>query len=242
MNENRKTMDLKTNAYDELFDQINELAWYPWIGSNYNKNRLLIVGESHYAQDENGNFDLECYNDFLTDKNTTINIMERLLDGESWKMFQNTYNALLGTDNINKEAFWSNVAFYNFIQRPMQTIEDRPSKADSLCGWDVFYELLKVIKPSHCIFLGSGNSKYLYPVMKEKKGIIFSDNKSTLEQWHKKIGRCWGKIAHLEYEEVNTDITFIRHPSAYFKKEDWHDYLMERIGVTLEDLKSKTKV
>lgn len=188
-----------------------------------------------------GNFDKECYEDFLNDKNTTINIVERLLNGESWKMFQNTYNALLGTDNINKEAFWSNVAFYNFIQRPMQTIEDRPSKTDYSSGWDVFYEVLKVVKPTHCIFLGSGSAKYLYPVMKEKKGIIFADKKSTLEQCDKKIGRCWGKIAHLEYEDVNTDITFIKHPSAYFKKEDWHNYLMERMGVTLENLKSQTK-
>ena len=123
----------------------------------------------------------------------------------------------------------------------MQTIKDRPSKADYSCGWDVFYEVLKVIKPSHCIFLGSGSAKYLYPVMKEKKDIIFADKKCTIEQWHKQIGKYLGKIAHLEYEEVYTDITFIKHPSAYFKKEDWNAYLMGRIGVTLENLKSKTK-
>lgn len=234
-------MNLRTNAYDELFDQINELTWYPWIGSNYTENRLLIVGESHYAQGEDGNIDLVCYNDFLKDRNSTISIVERLMNGSSWNFFQNTYHALLGTENINREAFWSNVAFYNLIQRPMQTRKDRPSKADYSCGWDVFYEVLKVIKPSHCIILGSGSAKYLYPVMKGKKDIIFADNKCTIEQWHKQIGKYFGKIAHLEYEEVYTDITFIKHPSAYFKKEDWNDYLMGRIGVTLENLKSKTK-
>ncbi|MGI6477963.1 MAG: hypothetical protein ACOX0M_00805 [Salinivirgaceae bacterium] len=234
-------MNLKTNAYNELFDQINELTWYPWIGSNYNENRLLIVGESHYAQDEDGNIDLECYNAFLKDKNLTIGIVELLMKGSSWKFFQNTYHALLRTENINREAFWSNVAFYNFIQRPMKTTKDRPLKADYSRGWDVFYEVSKVIKPSHCIFLGSGSAQYLYPVMKEKKDIIFADTKCTIEQWHKQIGIYWGKIAHLEYEEVNTDITFIKHPSKFFKKDDWNDYLMERIGGILENLKSKTK-
>lgn len=234
-------MNAKTNAYDELFDQIKELTRYPWIGSNYKENRLLIVGESHYAQDENTNSDLDCYNGFLKDKNRTISIVEDLMNGSNWKTFQNTYPALVGSENIDKEAFWSNVAFYNFIQRPMNTRMDRPSKSDYCSGWDVFYEVLKVIKPSHCIFLGLESAKFLYPVIKEKKDIIFADKKCTIEQWDKRIGVNWGKIAHLEYEEVNTDITFIKHPSAYFKKKDWNDYLMERIGVTLENLKYKTK-
>jgi len=241
MNENKKTLNLTTNVYNELFDKINELRWYPWIGSNYTENKILIIGESHYAQDENGNFDKECYEDFLSDKNTTINIVERLLNGESWKMFQNTYKALLGTDNINKEAFWSNVAFYNFVQLPRKTIEDKPSKTDFISGWNVFYELLKVIKPTHCVFLGLSSAQYLKSVMKRKKGIIFADKKSTFEQCDKKIGFYWGRIAHLEYEDVNTDITFIHHPSLAFKDKDWHNYLMERMGVTLENLNSKTK-
>lgn len=241
MNENKKAISLRTSTYNKLFDQINALTWYPWMGSNYTENKLLIVGESHYAQDEDGNFDQACYDDFVSDKNTTINIVERLLNGESWKMFQNTYKALLGTDDINKEAFWSNIAFFNLIQRPMKTIEDRPSKDDCLCGWDVFYEVLKVIKPTHCIILGTQHSKYLYPVMNKKEGVIFEDGKSTIEQWDKKIGRCWGKVAHLEYEDINTDITFIQHPSRAFNDKDWHDYLMEKMGVTLENLKSKTK-
>lgn len=235
-------MNLKTNAYDKQFDQIKDLTWHPWIGSNYVGNKLLIVGESHYAQDEDGNFDLGCYNAFIKDRNTTISIVEELMKGSNWKFFQNTYNALFGTENINKEAFWSNVAFYNFIQRPMETRLDRPSKADYSCGWDVFYEVLKVIKPSHCIFLGSGSAQYLYPVIKEKKDIIFTANKCTVERWHKRIGRYWGKVAHLEYEEVYTDITFIKHPSAFFKKEDWNNYLMERMGVTLKNLKSETVI
>ena len=234
-------MELKTDAYNDLFDQISELKWYPWVGSNYQENRLLLIGESHYAQGEDGNIDLDCYNDFLDDKNSTISIIERLIAGTKWNFFQNTYHALVGTENIDKEAFWSNVAFYNLIQRPMQTRDDRPSKSDYYTGWDVFYEVLKIVRPSHCVFLGSGSAKYMYPVMRGKKDIIFADNRCTIEQWHKQIGRYLGKVAHLEYEDVKTDITFIKHPSAYFKKEEWNAYLMERISGTLEKIKSKTR-
>ena len=48
-------------------------------------------------------------------------------------------------------------------------------------------------------------------------------------------------MAHLEFEDVSTDITFIRHPSAFFKKEEWHNYLMEKAGPILKELQHKTR-
>ena len=29
---------MQTDIYDPLFDNIKSLTWYPWIGSDYNKN------------------------------------------------------------------------------------------------------------------------------------------------------------------------------------------------------------
>ncbi|HHT82529.1 MAG TPA: hypothetical protein GX003_03740 [Acholeplasmataceae bacterium] len=232
---------MKTNTYEELFNEVKGLTWLPWVGSNYNENRLLLVGESHYAQGDNGEEDLDCYNSFLRDKNATISIVEDVLDGSTWNFFTNTHYALTGNDNVDREAFWKNVAFYNFIQRPMHTTGDRPSPSDYKTGWEVFFELLKVIKPTHCIFLGSGGSKYLWPLVEKNDDIEFIKDKCTIEQWDKKIGRFFGKVAHLEFEDVSTDITFIRHPSAFFKKEEWHNYLMEKAGPILKELQHKTR-
>lgn len=232
---------MKTNTYEELFNEVERLTWLPWIGSNYSDNKLLLVGESHYAQGEDGEEDLDCYNSFITDKNATISIVEEVIDGSTWNFFRNTHYALTGNENVNRRVLWENVAFYNFIQRPMNTTDDKPSAKDNRNGWKVFFELLKVLKPSHCIFLGSGSAEYLWSEMNKSTDIVFADDKCILNLRDKKIGNCWGKLAYLEYEDVNTDIVFIRHPSAYFSKEEWHEYLMEKVGPILEDLQRKTK-
>lgn len=233
---------MKTNTYEELFNEVKGLTWLPWVGYNYNENRLLLVGESHYAQGDNGKEDLDCYNSFLADKNATISIVEDVFNGSDWNFFKNTHYALTGSDNVDREAFWRNVAFYNFIQRPMNTTGDRPSAIDYKSGWKVFFEMLKVIKPTHCIFLGSSAADHLWALVEKNDDIEFIKDKCDLERWDRQIGRFWGKVGHLEYDDVCTDITFIRHPSAFFSKDKWHEYLMEKAGPILENLQRKTKL
>lgn len=224
---------MKTNTFEELFKEVEGLTWFPWVGSNYNENKLLLVGESHYAKDKGKN------DFFLTNKNATVGTIEDVIKGVTWKLFSNTQHALLGTEKVDKGALWSNLAFYNFIQRPMQTTKGRPTPNDYIEGWKVFFELLEIIKPTHCIFLGSSGAKYLWSLIEKNDNGVFIKNKCSLEQRDRKIGRFLGKVAHLEFEDVSTDITFIRHPSAFFKKEEWHSYLIEKAGPILEDLQRK---
>lgn len=229
---------MKTKTYEELFDQVKGLTWYPWVGSDYSDNKLLLIGESHYAKENDKN------EFFLTNRKATIGTVEDVVKGVKWSFFKNTHYALLGTDKVEREgrkALWSNVAFYNFIQRPMQTTKGRPTPNDYRDGWKVFFELLKIVNPTHCIFLGSSGAKYLWPLVEKNDDIAFIKNKCRLERRDRKIGRFLGKVAHLEFDDVSTDITFIRHPSAFFKKEEWHSYLMEKAGPILKQLQLKTK-
>lgn len=38
------------------FQKINNLKWYPWVGAKYfdlrPEERILVMGESHYSQDD----------------------------------------------------------------------------------------------------------------------------------------------------------------------------------------------
>ena len=81
-----KTM--KTNEHNELLNQVKGLTWLPWVGSDYSDIKLLLIGESHYAQHENGDEDLDCYNYFLTDNNATISFVEDVIDGSTWSFFR----------------------------------------------------------------------------------------------------------------------------------------------------------
>lgn len=225
---------MRTEIYDELFNEVDGLKWLPWVGSDYSENRLLLVGESHYARDESKKV-------LFSKKHATVVTVEDVVKGIKWNLFENTHYALTGTNNVDKKALWENVAFYNFIQRTMDTTKGRPTPTEFKDGWKVFFELLKIIKPTHCIFLGSSGAKYLWPLIEKNNDIVFIKNNCSLNQRDRKIGRFLGKVAHLDFEDVKTDITFIRHPSSFFKKEKWHDYLMEKAGPILEDLQSKAK-
>lgn len=229
---------MKTETYDELFDQVKGLTWYPWVGSDYNDNKLLLIGESHYAVGKDKDV-------VFSNRNATVGTVMDVVGGVIWSFFKNTHYALLGCDNVkrkDREALWSNVAFYNFIQRPMQTTKRRPTRNDYRDGWKVFFELLKILKPTHCILLGSSSAQYLWPLIEKNNNIVFIKNKCRLERRDIKIGRFLGKVAHLEFEDVSTDITFIRHPSAFFRKEEWHSYLMEKAGAVLKDLQRKVRL
>ena len=225
---------MKTNNYEELFNQVDGLTWYPWVGSDYGDNRLLLIGESHYARDESKKV-------LFSKKHATVGTVADVVNGKIWNLFENTHYALTGTKNVDKKALWENLAFYNFIQRPMETTKGRPKPNDFKDGWKIFFELLKVLKPSHCIFLGSSAAKYLWPLVEKNNDTVFVKNKCSLNQRDRKIGSSLAKVAHLEFEDVCTDITFIRHPSSFFKKEEWHGYLIEKAGTILDDLKCKAK-
>ena len=227
---------MRKHNYDELFNEVEGLKWLPWVGLDYSDNRLLLVGESHYARDK----DKKEY--FLSNKYATVGTVEDVVKGKTWNLFENAHYALIGTNNVDKKALWENVAFYNFIQQPMDTTKGRPSPTDYKDGWKVFFKLLKIVKPKHCIFLGSSGAKYLWPLIEKNNDIAFIKNKCSLDQRDKKIGRFLGKVAHLEFDDVSTDITFIRHPSSFFKKKEWHGYLMEKAAPILEDLQRKAKL
>lgn len=41
-------------SLDSQFDKIENLTWFPWVGKGYKcaKRKLLVVGESHYLNED----------------------------------------------------------------------------------------------------------------------------------------------------------------------------------------------
>ena len=97
----------------------------PWVGKEYDnqKLKLLIVGESHYYNDEEhrkeqqGN---ESFTSVLLQQ--YLDIKELRNDRGRWtKFYTNTYNSLahlldISPHNTKPSEFWNKVVFYNYIQ------------------------------------------------------------------------------------------------------------------------------
>ena len=122
----------------------------PYIGSEYEKYKVLIVGESHYLGEDDDREKVKDFKKWLTDKNEI---------------------KLIKKEIINVEKFWDKVSFMNFFivpsingSREIEALKDMKEKS-----LENFENVLDVIKPNYILFLSKksycifekSNSKYL---------------------------------------------------------------------------------
>ena len=60
-------MTTSDKQFDSQFDKVENLVHYPWIGCNYASapKRVLIMGDSHYTVNDEGEFCPEEYDRWL---------------------------------------------------------------------------------------------------------------------------------------------------------------------------------
>lgn len=143
-----------------------------------------------------------------------------------------------GSSEEQQKKFWSNVAFYNFVQRSVKQNHETPSKDDFKDGWPPFFKLIEVIKPSVCIFLGTTSANFL----KRAAAALKIDSLGKLEVEHIIKEGAKRRYRAINCSFVNTDnenieLIFIKHPSQFFSTDLWREYLEKKISPQLEWLK-----
>jgi hypothetical protein len=209
----------------------NNIKWFPWVGEGFNQNehRILIVGESHYYNpQEEGSFEKH------QDSKFTIEIIRDLAINRNYyntKVFQNFHKALIGNDTFNSLKLWGLLSFYNFVQAPMNTNKGRPQYEDFYNGWISFFELLKILKPTVCIFIGTSAANSFNDFIQNNQ--IFGNKVINVS----KIGRNFSKKSSIYLNQQEIDIHFIRHSSQYFSWKLWNEFLNSTIPNEINFLK-----
>ena len=187
-------MAISDKQFDSQFDKVANLVHYPWIGSGYASapKRVLIMGDSHYTIDGNTKeFCQEEYDRCISDKEYTRGIIGcEIGTSGSWPFHKYLEKTFLDEANMNVEAFWTKVASYNFIQEPMKSINEKPSHADYETAWKCFADVVKIIKPNICIFIG----------LRNKKGINILDEinvKHSIREFDTKVNNSWPIVGDL---------------------------------------------
>ncbi len=204
---------------DDLnFMQDLGLIWLPFVGSKYGdlpkEKRILVIGESHYDYNQK-----ESRERLLNENFTRHVVQEHAIEGKNHsRIFVNFQKALLGNQSVNNSTFWNHLMFYNFVQRPMKTKKDRPTKRDYEYGWKVFFEVIEKFRPVLCIFIGTGASKFL------SKGMTSSGYNFMLHKGAIKINNTFPRRAFVE-GRVKSKIIFIKHSGSFFSWTKWHEYL-----------------
>ncbi len=217
--------------------ELETLKWLPFIGGKYldipEEHRMLIIGESHY--NDGSEKSILCVDDI---NHTKDMIQENAIDGVDWKtkIIPNFHKAMFREDEFSKKKFWNLISYYNFIQRPMHTIKDRPSSEDFNKGWKSFFELIKITKPQICLFIGVSASNYLISAI-QGSGLTYNELINS-----DPINGTYGKSIVLKDAENNeTKIIFIKHTSMFFSWINWNNYLKNEIGDQLAWLENKLK-
>ncbi len=90
--------------YDDNLRQISSLKWLPWIGENFEnqKIKLLVIGESHYASGQAE----EKYNN---KQFTRIIHKETAVERNYYKIkvYANFHKAMFGNDSFDTVEFWN---------------------------------------------------------------------------------------------------------------------------------------
>lgn len=222
-------------ALDKEFLEIKRLKWMPWVGNNYLiqdfNNRLLIVGESHYH--DNSQQSKYKHEDAAFTREI---IKELAIDRHYWgtKIFPNLHRALFRNDCFNTTIFWNEVAFYNFIQRPMNTNKGRPNDSDFYDGWLCFFEVIKILQPKTCLFIGTSAANYLMNAIEE------TEFTCTGVKWDEFISNAYAKSAIItDSQNRSTKFIFIRHTSQMFSWNQWNKYLQKVITNELDFFEMK---
>ena len=227
-------LNLCSEQYDDDFDEIALLERYPWVGVNYYSCNchVLIIGDSHYAIDNDGSFSQEPYDDFKNDKYSTRGIVTcAIKDSNSWSMFNGLHRLFQVNSRDNRIYFWSNVAFYNFIQEPMRAKNGRPSPEHFAVAWRCLPYIIDILKPDFCLFIGK-RSWMSNSSIKQEGGSchLYNDNNT-------KIDRCIPWLAVITTKKgIKVNAIAIHHTSRYFSHNKWNAYLKMKVPEVTSNL------
>lgn len=225
-------------SFDLELKKISGLTWLPWIGEQYenNEQRILLVGESHYTKPDEKLSIEQAKELLLRDENFTREVIKECPIEKLWRnnMFDNLHRTFFLNNDFETTLFWKNVAFYNFVQRPMDySYKERPTEDDFLRGWEIFNEIINILKPSAYLFIGVGASNFFHKA-KNKYNIIGSD-----VQWLDGQG-AYGRKFEIENGSIKIPIVAIRHTASYFDYNSWHSFLMKYFKKELVFLANKS--
>ena len=218
--------------FDEQFAKINNLKWTPWIGINYSKTGILLLGDS-FCDDGEGWPDYDPY----APRSLVLNqgLSSHKPEFASRKFLTVVEKTLLNqeeTDFSERENFWTSVAFFNIVQRALPTRAERPQYTDFDIGWSVVLDIAEIIKPKFCIKLGIDGIGRL-------GAKLASDNpgwKYNADEFYKKP-----YIINLSKDNYQFKIICINHPTGSFgfDYEHWFNIINEVAPEIRQSLKQQ---
>jgi hypothetical protein len=140
--------------FDDNLKKVENIKWLPWIGADYQKTNLLIVGESFYDDGEGWpESDLEAPRSLV--KNQGLN--SKNPEFSNRKLFDAVEKIILNQDKSSfeeRDKIWTSVAYMNQVQKALENSKSRPNDDDFDLGWKVVLDVAEITQPKVIVKLG----------------------------------------------------------------------------------------
>ena len=144
-------MFVSSTEYDNQFNEHN-ILYYPWVGRDYknSKQKILVVGESHYYGKECEN------NESEKEKIDTNRFFTRECCKEQFNVFKNA-QAILANNLIDNNFIADKIAFYNFFCKCIGfTPSDKQFSKNYLEeSRKLFFKIVEILNPNIAIVWGT---------------------------------------------------------------------------------------
>ena len=205
---------------DKEFEQIGELNYLPWIGKNYS-NKLLIVGESHYGENNEKRIQEVNHPNF-----TRAAVLDMGVTGNYYRGKVKFYNNIwrLGkifNPDLSTQDFWQSVGYLNIIQSAMIEVKKRPEQKDFERGTSAFLKSLLLLRPKYCLMAGLSSYDFV------RSFALKNDFQISNTVIYNKIGRSHPKHFEITHQSgFKTTLIFITHPSNHFSYNAWGNFIL----------------
>ena len=150
------------------------LTWYPWIGSDFTKGGLMVIGESNYADGDCGPTPEAACKAVDGNVHFTESVVSRFCTNrrERNPTFDGITNVLCDygkNDILSAGRFvWNRIAYMDVIQRSMVgrckswpgKKRSRPSEDMWAPGWNAVLKVIEILQPGALLFVGAGVARH----------------------------------------------------------------------------------
>jgi hypothetical protein len=204
-------------SHDDELKGIEGLFYLPWIGAQYRRatEKVMIVAESVYVYEPNESaraavskrdfvrlvvsehgLDFDLTGGPIRNLNLARNVESFIADGEM--------------SRAERQAFWPSIVYHEHVQRPLSSLNERPTPRDYADGAPVLRRVVEFLRPTVIIYLGTDLKK----VAPFQAGF---DPPLTRLASHAKIDRCVPRTGAF----LGKPFIMIRQPARYFSWSRW---------------------
>lgn len=212
---------------------IKGINFQPWISKNYETetskyNRLLILGESHYIEEddceEQKDNEVDDNNSQVgvTHNNFTSAVVQDFLDDKHNIAFFRNLGWLFNPND--KKEIWKEIAFANAIQISLCGSTVQPSQNEIETVKNAFWLLLDNLEPDKILVCSKRMWNYWVPEDPAKcefvRHINNNNKSSTIWKYKTQSKECL--------------VMGINHPSKYFSYNNWRPIVMEFLNEAIK--------